>query len=84
MPENAGAPREPGWWPLAQVQAATPLDHEFVLACLSTLTRHGLAMTATGYGGVGDMSYALSPLGRAMADVMSQAGSWPQDGGAPG
>jgi hypothetical protein len=76
MLETAGAAGEPGWWSLPQVEAATPLDREFVLACLSTLARHGLAMTVTGYGGAEDLQYALSPLGRAMADVMSQARSW--------
>jgi hypothetical protein len=62
---------DPGWWLPAQVQANTPMDPEFVLACLSTLTRHGLATTATGLSGI--PTFGLTELGRVLAEVMRQA-----------
>jgi hypothetical protein len=78
MLQEAGAAQEPGWWSLAQVEAAAPLGHEFVLACLSTLISHGLIKTATAYGG--EQQWMLSQLGRAMVAVMSQARIRPQKG----
>jgi hypothetical protein len=79
MLEGAGTAKERGWWSLTQVEtAATPLDHEFVLACLNTLTSHGLTKTGSAYGG--EQQWTLSLLGPAMAAVMSRARIRPQEG----
>jgi hypothetical protein len=59
------------WWQADQVQADTPMDPEFVAACLNTLTRHGLATTVPGLDGIA--SFSLTKLGRALAEVMHQA-----------
>lgn len=71
MLERTGGATDPGWWLPAQVQANTAMDPEFVLACLNALTRHGLATSATGLGGV--PAFGLTKLGLALAEVMRQA-----------
>jgi hypothetical protein len=65
-----------GWRP-TQVRARVNLDPEFVLACLSALTRHGLAapVSGTGLAGGEEQRFAITRLGEAIALAMGSFGS---------
>ncbi len=55
-----GEPSGPGWWRPAEVEANIPMDPGFVLGCLNTLVRHGLATNTPGLNGVSN--FALTEL----------------------
>lgn len=67
-------PPAPQWagWGATQVRERVSLDPEFVLACLSALTRHGLAAPAPGTGLTSDQEqgFAITRLGQAIAAAM--------------
>jgi hypothetical protein len=64
-------------WPLKYVAARVDLDPEFVPACLSALTRHGLA---TGVSGLDGERFRITQLGRAVALAMRGLGREPDQG----
>jgi hypothetical protein len=57
------------------VAARVNLDPEFVPACLSTLTRHGLATTMGGLDGI--QRFVITPLGQAIVLAMRRPGRDP-------
>jgi hypothetical protein len=59
---------EPGAWLPEQIQNELPLPPGFVLACLSVLTRHGLAQTVGTYGG--GQRFKITGFGQAMLEAM--------------
>jgi hypothetical protein len=61
---------EPGAWLPEQIQSEVPLPPGFVLACLSVLTRHGLAETVGTYGG--GQRFKITGFGLAMLEAMGQ------------
>jgi hypothetical protein len=65
-----GDSREPSWL-IGQVQPKLPIASELTLACSSDLVRHGLAETASLYGG--GFRYRVTPFGRQLAAIMSRA-----------
>jgi hypothetical protein len=66
---SAPPPDERPGWLASQVQAEVKTEPDLVLACLNTLTRHGLADTNNDtYGSV--EQFYLTKLGRALAEVI--------------
>jgi len=59
-----------GAWLPEQIQTELPIQPGFVFACLSVLTRHGLARSLGTYGGA--QRFQITDFGRAMLEAMSQ------------
>jgi hypothetical protein len=71
-------PPEPQWagWGAARIRERVSLDPEFVLPCLSALTRHGLAAPAPGTGLTSDQEqgFTITRLGQAIAAAIGSFG----------
>jgi len=63
---------EQGAWLPEHIEAEVPLLPEFVLACLSALTRHGLVRAVATIGG--GQRFKITDFGRALVEVMNQFG----------